>query len=304
MKLINIFLLLLCTCISLPTSAFNLHDQYQVFDGKPLNLSDKIGKQPIYLKFWATWCLECREELPSLQRAYEEFGKSITMYAVNLNINESEKYIRHFQAINDLTIPMVMDKNGSIAGNFQFYGTPFHVLINADGEVVYTTYKDDTELRTQLIALANNTHLKSIEKETTKPEKIKISPLPNGLSLIYFSATWCDWYMKDIHPDMANNCIEANRIVNGLHKHNPQLNIQAYVTSLWTEEKDLESYRKKHAIQYKIEVDNANHIARNYMASEYPTLLVFKDGKEVKRITQFSNNQALSQELNSILNNI
>ncbi|MCG8317044.1 MAG: TlpA family protein disulfide reductase [Pseudomonadales bacterium] len=102
-------------------SPLALEDEYQLFGQGMLNLKKIIGHKPIYMKFWATWCLECRDELPNLQQAYEKHGSHIAMFAVNLNINESDEQIRYFQRRSQLTIPILMDNNGSIAGNFQRY---------------------------------------------------------------------------------------------------------------------------------------------------------------------------------------
>ncbi len=295
------FLLLLAIGTGgLQAKPLQLAGQYQVFDGKPVDLRQIVGKKPVYIKFWATWCLDCRKELPSLQQTYDKYRDKIAIYAVNLNINETDEYIRRLKEKNNLTIPIVMDDNGSIASNFQFYGTPFHALINTQGEVVYTTYKDDTELQQQLQQLASNhTPTKTAAATTPSAEAIKL--LPRGISLVYFSATWCDWYMKDIHPEMTSNCLAATKLVNDLHQQLPTTPLQAYVTHLWTEEKDLDEYVEKFSILYPVTIDSDNHIAQHYSTRDYPSLLVFKDGKEVKRFTRFDTSTEISISISKLI---
>ena len=123
MKYMIFFALTLTASYSTWSNASPLafEDEYQLFGQGMLNLKKIIGHKPIYMKFWATWCLECRDELPNLQKAYEKHGSHIAMFAVNLNINESDEQIRYFQRRSQLTIPILMDNNGSIAGNFQRY---------------------------------------------------------------------------------------------------------------------------------------------------------------------------------------
>lgn len=259
-----------------------------------------IGQKPVYIKFWATWCLECRQELPSLQQTYEKYKDKIAIYAVNLNINETDDFIRSLKEKHQLTIPIVMDNNGSIASNFQFYGTPFHALINAKGEVVYTTYKDDEALQNELKKL-------SLPTETTHTEKSESLILsksinePAGISLVYFSAAWCDWYMKDIHPEMSKNCINATHAINQLYKDYTKTPFKAYVTYLWTEQKDLDEYIKKYGIAYKVSLDLENKVARHYQVTQYPSLLILKDGKEFKRFDRFDNPEAFKKSVSNLI---
>jgi thiol-disulfide isomerase/thioredoxin len=282
--------------ISLHASALQLDKEYRVFDGKPVNLQKVIGHQPVYIKFWATWCLECRQELPSLQKTYEQYKSKIAIYAVNLNINETDEFIRALKEKNKLTLPIVMDNNGSIASNFQFYGTPFHALLNAKGELVYSSYKDDDALKKELEKLSQSVVKKDSEKPVIGASQKTISE-PAGISMVYFSAAWCDWYMKDIHPGMSKNCINATHALNQLHQENSNVPLKAYVTYLWTEPKDLDEYLKKYAIAYKVDIDQENKLARHYQVTQYPSLLILKDGKEVKRFDRFDNPHLLKQAL-------
>ncbi len=215
-----------------------LENQYQIFEGEKISLQAVIGEKPVYLKFWATWCLECRHELPSLEQAYQKHRDQIAMFAVNLNINETDTAIKKLQQKHRLTIPVLMDNNGTIASNFVFKGTPFHVLINRKGEVVYTTYKDDAQLAQQLALLAKDSAAASQVIDINTAAQSSSKPLPSGISLVYFSATWCDWYMKDIHPEISNNCIYAQRAVDKLYRSTPGLQLTAYVTHLWTAAKN------------------------------------------------------------------
>src|SRR5690606_12043819 len=210
------------------------------------------------------------------------------MFAVNLNINETEETISDFHKNQKMTIPIVLDNNGSIARNFSFKGTPFHVLINAQGEVVYTTYKDDAQLAEKLEQLATKP---AVAAEKTSMETSGVHPsitsLPKGISLVFFSTTWCDWYMQDLHPGMASNCINAIKTVDKLYRSKPPLTLQAYVTHLWTEEKDVQDYRQKFSIPYPVNIDENNELFQRYQALEYPALLIFMDRNEVGRFTHF-----------------
>jgi hypothetical protein len=218
---------------------------------------------------------------------------------VNLNINETDEAIRSLKQKHTLTIPILMDNNGTIAGNFEFKGTPFHVLINAQGDVVYTTYKDDAQLAEKLVQLASNAT--TVATASTPTNTAPITALPNGIAVVYFTATWCDWYMKDIHPEMSSNCANSLQLVDKLYRSNPKLPLTAYVTHLWTEQTDLADYIKKFNIPYAVTMDDNNQQFRHLKANEYPTLIVFNNGKEIGRFTQFDNAGKVQKEVEVLL---
>lgn len=275
--------------------------EYQTFEKQPVALQALIGKKPVYLKFWATWCLDCRRELSSLEQTYQQYSDRIAIFAVNLNINETDEAIRSLQQKHKLTIPILMDNNGTIAGNFEFKGTPFHVLINKQGDVVYTTYKDDEQLADQLEKLASNANAGAATADSVKPSATTNATLPKGTAIIYFSATWCDWYMKDIHPELSNNCLNALQTIDTLYRSTPKLQLSAYVTHLWTEPRDVDDYSKKFALPYKVSMDDNNEQFRHFKASGYPTVIVLKDGKEITRITEFDGSQKPLQAIKAAL---
>jgi thiol-disulfide isomerase/thioredoxin len=279
-----------------------LDDQYAVFGGEPVSLKAAIGKKPVYMKFWATWCLECRQELPHLEQTYQKYRDKLAIYAVNLNINETDEYIKKLQQKHTLTIPIVMDNNGSIAGNFQFQGTPFHVLIDATGKVVYTTYKDDEALEKNLAQLASHKTVAVIDNSAQIEKSAVSKSQTKGLSVVYLATTWCDWYMKDIHPEMSGNCINATQVVNDLYRQKPEISLQSYVSHLWTDEKYLNEYKEKFAIKYPVTIDSNGAIARHYQTTEYPTLLVFNNGKEIGRLTRFNKPAEVMAEITKLLN--
>ncbi|HET8563947.1 MAG TPA: redoxin domain-containing protein, partial [Candidatus Binatia bacterium] len=41
-------------------------------NGKKIALKDFRGKL-VFLNFWASWCVPCREEMPAMERLYQEF---------------------------------------------------------------------------------------------------------------------------------------------------------------------------------------------------------------------------------------
>ncbi|MEJ2445545.1 MAG: TlpA disulfide reductase family protein [Exilibacterium sp.] len=275
---------------------------YQTFQGSPVILQQDLGKRPIYLKFWASWCLDCREQMPDLEAVYNQYRDALAIYAVNLNINETPKTLQAIKDKYHLTLPIVLDHNGSLASNFQFVGSPFHVLINAQGKVVYTTYHADATLHRKLDQLAHHSLVADSSAAAQVSPNVSRPDLPKGLVLRYFTATWCDSYFVDIEPAMASNCRHADALVKELYQQLPDANWQGYATHLWSSPEDLKKFRASHSVQYPLSMDAHNETARKFQVNHYPTLIVFKDGKEIKRLTHFGQPAQIQKSLVNLIN--
>jgi thiol:disulfide interchange protein len=70
----------------------------RTLDGGTIDLAAHYGRKPVYLKFWATWCVPCREQMPGFERIYRQYGKRIDVVAVNVGFNETEDGIRAYRA--------------------------------------------------------------------------------------------------------------------------------------------------------------------------------------------------------------
>lgn len=51
-------------------------------DDEIISLKEELSKRPIYLVFWATWCLSCLREVPNLKAINEKYGDNIVFIAI------------------------------------------------------------------------------------------------------------------------------------------------------------------------------------------------------------------------------
>lgn len=103
-------------------------------DGKKLALKDYRGKI-VLMNFWATWCDFCREEMPAMERLYQEFkGKGFEILAVNVKDKRSDAlaFVRKLK----LTYPIMMDPEGEIGLLYGAFGMPTTYLIDEKGMVL------------------------------------------------------------------------------------------------------------------------------------------------------------------------
>ena len=100
--------------------------------GKKLSLKDFRGKI-VFLNFWASWCLPCREEMPAMERLYKEF-KSRDFVILAVNVKDKRKDALAFIKELKLTYPVVFDPDGQVGLLYGAFGVPTTYLIGAKGE--------------------------------------------------------------------------------------------------------------------------------------------------------------------------
>ena len=110
----------------------------QSLDGKPIDLGKYIGKTPMLIEFWATWCPNCRELMPTLLAAEKKFGKQVKFVALAVAINQSPEKERRWLAAHPLPHDTFYDVDGKAAGAFDAPATSYVVVLDKTGRVVYT----------------------------------------------------------------------------------------------------------------------------------------------------------------------
>jgi thiol-disulfide isomerase/thioredoxin len=94
-----------------------------------------FNNQWILLNFWATWCPPCRFEMPSFQQLHETF-RDRPFSVVAINLQENRDQIRSFVDSMDLTFPILLDREGTVANRFYVTGVPETWLIAPGGRPV------------------------------------------------------------------------------------------------------------------------------------------------------------------------
>jgi peroxiredoxin len=110
---------------------------YPDLKGRDVTLSDFYGKKVVLVNIWATWCTECRRELPTVQKLYEKFGGDhFEVLAVSLDAAGAKVIVPFMQELG-LKFPALQDITGSIQLLYGTTGVPETFIIDKQGKVAY-----------------------------------------------------------------------------------------------------------------------------------------------------------------------
>ncbi|MBK9690537.1 MAG: TlpA family protein disulfide reductase [Gemmatimonadetes bacterium] len=107
-------------------------------DGKAVDLGQWVGKKPVLIEFWATWCSNCEELLPRFVAAHREFGDRVEFLGVNVTVNQTPERVRRYLAQHTVPFRILYDDRGASTRAYQAPATSFVVILDAAGRVVYT----------------------------------------------------------------------------------------------------------------------------------------------------------------------
>jgi thiol-disulfide isomerase/thioredoxin len=115
-------------------------------DGNAVDLSQYMGKKPVLLEFWATWCPLCRALEPQLAAAQKKYGDKLEVIIVAVGVNQSPRKIKRHLARHALPGRVVWDGKGAAVRAFSAPGTSYVVLLDAKGRVIYTGAGSDQKV--------------------------------------------------------------------------------------------------------------------------------------------------------------
>lgn len=107
-------------------------------EGKPVDLGQYIGKRPVFLEFWATWCEQCEALLPRLRAAQAAYGSQVEFFGVNVTVNQSPDRVRKYLQTHQPGFRPLYDDQGTSIRAFQVPATSYVVILDRTGKVAYT----------------------------------------------------------------------------------------------------------------------------------------------------------------------
>jgi thiol-disulfide isomerase/thioredoxin len=107
-------------------------------DGKPVDLGRYLGKQPLFLEWWATWCEQCDALLPRVRAAKAELGDRVGFLGINVAVNQTPERVRRYIASTDVPFRTLYDGEGASTRAYAAPTTSYVVIVDRSGKVAYT----------------------------------------------------------------------------------------------------------------------------------------------------------------------
>jgi len=122
----------------------------ETLDGKPANLADYVGKTPVLIEFWATWCPNCRELEPHLKAMHAKYANQVKFVGVSVSVNQSPDRVKAYVAKHGIPGDQFFDRNGTATGAYDVPATSYVVVLDKTGKVVYTGLGGDQDLESAI----------------------------------------------------------------------------------------------------------------------------------------------------------
>ena len=106
--------------------------KFKDFNLNEVDLNGKKGNIMI-LNFWATWCVPCKEEMPSLEELSKLYPE-VSIYPINLEKPNKEKTKNFFDSLNIKTLNIYFDPKFKLVKSFNMRGVPTSILIDKNGK--------------------------------------------------------------------------------------------------------------------------------------------------------------------------
>jgi peroxiredoxin len=276
-------------------------------DGSTVDLTKTYGKKPVYLKFWATWCVPCRQQMPAFQRDYEKLKDKMEFVAINVGLSDDEASIRKFESKYGMTMPVVMDKDGQLAKLFHLGVTPQHVIIGKDVRFAYFGHADNASLRqaidkalsgagtaapataqavVQDRAFAVGDFVPALSAVSLTGQPVSFGGArPGRLRAVQFFASWCEWYLEKSRPATAQACARRRQEIEAIKAKMPGVEWLGIAGGPWATAQDLGDYRKNNTVTIPLALDKDGALFRAFGVRDLPTVaLIDPSGRLVRLV--------------------
>jgi cytochrome c biogenesis protein CcmG, thiol:disulfide interchange protein DsbE len=104
--------------------------------GDSVSLREHYRGSVTLVNIWATWCIPCRVEMPSMQQVYDSLApRGFKIAAVSIDEGSPEGVVAFMHELG-LTFDVLHDRRGQVQQLYQTTGVPETFLLNRRGILV------------------------------------------------------------------------------------------------------------------------------------------------------------------------
>jgi peroxiredoxin len=113
--------------------------------GEQVQLSDYHG-QVILVNFWAVWCPPCRQEMPAIQQAADQYGGQLAVLMVNAG--DAKADAADFLEDYGFTFLALLDSTGQVNNQYRVRGLPTTFIIDEEGviQIMHVGLMEESDL--------------------------------------------------------------------------------------------------------------------------------------------------------------
>lgn len=95
----------------------------------------------VLLDFWATWCGDCRKEIPTVKQIYQDYKKKVKLIGISFDTDKDK--MKDFTKENEMKWTMICNKKewkqNPLAKAYNIKWIPTLYLIDPEGKIAYAT---------------------------------------------------------------------------------------------------------------------------------------------------------------------
>ncbi|MGQ0765939.1 MAG: TlpA family protein disulfide reductase [Gemmatimonadota bacterium] len=155
-RLVSLIAAVLITATSVPVSAQWAIDlpagsaapdmKLETLEGKPASLAPWLGKTPLLIEVWATWCPNCEELAPKILAARAKHGNAVKFLGVAVSFNQSPQRVKLYMERHGFDIETFYDRKGEADVVYGVKATSTIIGVDRSGKVVYAGAGGDQDI--------------------------------------------------------------------------------------------------------------------------------------------------------------
>jgi peroxiredoxin len=104
-------------------------------DGPKVSLSEFKGRY-VLVNFWATWCIPCKMEMPSLEELHKRFSNEKLAVLPISNDMFGEKVVRPYVKANEFSFTILFDPTLKVSNRYGVVTLPTTFLVDPEGMII------------------------------------------------------------------------------------------------------------------------------------------------------------------------